>query len=286
MPIYDLGDAVNLRHFVYDRNDALVDATVTLAVTRPDGVTVDPVTVIRTSLGQYDANSYTPVVVGAYRFKWTVVGAVTDVSYGTFQVANPAPSLYCSLPQVKAQLSKETDDDRDDLIEVAIRASSRKIDQITGRRFYADTTASARTFSTLGRTFSAAYGTGLLVDDIASATGLVVAGGSFGVYGSPLTAYYTGPDNALAYGKPISYLMADPGFYNSINSVQVTAMWGWPTVPDEVEAATILLSARLYRRKDSPQGVISSADWGSVRVSRVDPDVEALISHLILPGFA
>lgn len=286
MAIYDLGDAVNLRHFVYDRDDQLTDATVTLAVTRPDGVTVDPVSVTHTSTGQYDANSYTPAAIGTYQFKWTVSGAVTDVSYGTFQVANPAPKLYCSLPQVKAQLSKDTNDERDDLIEVAIRAASRKIDQICGRRFYADTVASARVFSVAGRTFTSPAGLGLLVDDIASATGLLVSGGTYGSYTSTLSAFYTGPDNALTYGQPITFLQAASSFFSPINSVQVTAMWGWPVVPDEVEAATILLAARLYRRKDSPQGVISSADWGSVRVSRVDPDVEALISHLILPGFA
>jgi hypothetical protein len=282
---YDLGAGVNLRYFVYDRDGILTDASVSLGIARPDG-TDDPVTVLHTSTGQYDANTYTPPTTGFYAYKWTVSGAVTDVATGSFLVADPAPSVYCSLAQVKAQLSKDTDDERDDLIEVAIRSASRKIDQITGRRFYADSAASARVFGTAGRTFAAPFGTGLHVDDIASATGLLVSGGSYGSYTSPLSTFYPGPDNALAYGKPITYLMADPGFYSGVNSVQITARWGWPVVPDEVEEACILLAARLYRRKDSPQGVISSADWGSVRVSRVDPDVEALISHLILPGFA
>lgn len=41
--------------------------------------------------------------------------------------------------------------------------------------------------------------------------------------------------------------------------------------------ATLLLAARLYRRRDSLDGTIGWGDMGVVRVGRVDPDVEALI---------
>lgn len=284
MPTYDLGDGVNLRHLVYNRDGQLTDSSVALGVLKPDGTT-DPVATTRSSLGTYDAATYVTTQVGDYEFVWTISGAVTDVSYGSFSVATVAPALYTSLTDVKESLSKDTDDTRDDLIEIAIRAASRKIDQVTGRRFYADRTASARTFPVAGRTFAAPYGTAVRVDDIASATGLLVEGGSAGAYAS-LGTFYPGPDNATVYGQPITYVMADPGFYSGITGVRITARWGWPAVPDEVALATQLLAARLYRRKDSPQGVLTSGDWGSVRVSRVDPDVESLISHLMLAGFA
>lgn len=284
MPTYDLGDGVNLRHLVYNRDGQLTDSSVALGVLKPDGTT-DPVATTRTSLGTYDAATYVTTQIGEYQFVWTISGAVTDVSYGTFTVATVAPALYASLSTVKESLSKETNDVRDDLVEMAIRAASRKIDQVTGRRFYSDRTVSARTFAVMGRTFYGPYGTAIWVDDIASATGLLVEGGSGGIYSS-LATFYTGPDNALTYAQPITHVMADAGFYSGITGVRVTARWGWPSVPDEVVLATQLLAARLYRRKDSPQGVISSADWGSVRVSRVDPDVESLISHLMLAGFA
>lgn len=284
MPIYDLGDGVNLRHYVYDRNDQLTDASISLGIVKPDGTTTS-VTVTHTSLGLYDGNTYVPDQVGNYVAKWTVSGAVTDVSTDYFSVADPAPRNYASLPMVKAQLSKESNDDRDDLIELAIRGASRKIDQVTGRRFYADTVATARTFPTAGRVFKGPYGTAIQTDDIASATGLLVESGYGGNYSS-LTAFTAGPDNAISLGRPVTFVQADPSWIFGINSIRITARWGWPVVPDEVQLATMLLAARLYRRKDSPQGVVSSGDWGSIRVSRVDPDVEALISHLILPGFA
>lgn len=284
MPTYDLGDGVNLRHLVYNRDGVLTDASVALGVLKPDGTT-DPVATTRTSQGTYDGATYVTTQVGDYEFVWTVSGAVTDVSYGAFTVATVAPALYTSLASVKESLSKETDDTRDDLVELAIRAASRKIDQVTGRRFYADRTTSTRTFPVAGRTFPGPYGTAVRVDDIASATGLLVEGGTGGAYSS-LATFYPGPDNAITYGQPIQYVMADPDFYSAITGVRITAKWGWPSVPDEVVLATQLLAARLYRRKDSPQGVLTSGDWGSVRVSRVDPDVEALISHLMLAGFA
>lgn len=285
MATYDLGDGVNLRHYVYDRNDALTDATVALGVTKPDGSSV-PVTVSHTSTGLYDGATYTPDQVGDYVAKWTVTGAVTDVSTDYFTVLDPAPRLYTTLPLVKAQLSKDTDDIRDDLIQQAIGAASRKIDQICGRRFYPDAVPSVRTFSTLARSFTGPYGPAIWVDDIASATSLTVSigtgGGSYASYASPIL----GPDNAVSMGQPITFVQGASGWASGVNSIQVTARWGWPRVPEEVSQAALILAARLYRRKDSPQGVISSADWGSVRVSRVDPDVEALISPYILPGFA
>jgi hypothetical protein len=192
---------------------------------------------------------------------------------------------YAVLATVKDALGKLTTDDRDDLISAAITAASRLIDARTGRRFYLDATASARTFRIQGRTYCDGRAYNLLVDDIGSASGLIVETGSvFSTSWTATTSYAVGPDNALAKGRPVTSLLSLVGW--GYESVRVTAKWGWPTVPDEVAQATQLLAARLYRRKDSPQGVIASGDWGSVRVSRVDPDVEALIAHLILPGLA
>ncbi|MDX2921298.1 hypothetical protein PV370_25695, partial [Streptomyces sp. NE06-03C] len=79
-------------------------------------------------------------------------------------------------------------------------------------------------------------------------------------------------------GPPFSHGVVGAG-------VQVTARWGWPAVPDEIVQATLIQAARLYKRKDSPEGVTGSAEWGVVRLSRRDPDVWALIEHYVLPGF-
>lgn len=191
-------------------------------------------------------------------------------------------TLYTTLATVKAALGKDTADDRDDLIQQAIAAASRQIDRRTGRRFYADVDPSARFYSPTSATMTDLGDLALLVDDIASADDLAVATGSAGSW-TTVDTWEAGPDNALAYGRPITQIRSSYGWVSSLSRVQVTARWGWPAVPDEIAQAAALLAARLYRRKDSPQGVMGSADWGFTRVSRTDPDVEALIAPFIRP---
>jgi hypothetical protein len=284
VPIYDLGDGIPLRHLVYNGDGALTDATVSLTITKPDGSTATP-TVTRTSLGQYDAATYVPDQVGTYAYSWNVVGGVTDVSYGTFAVADPGPPSYVALASVKSALGKLTADDRDDLIVQAISAASRFIERRTGRRFYADRTATARTFPIVGQSMYSAGEQVLLVDDIASLQDLAVSTGSSGNW-SAVQMWDSGPDNAIVYGRPITEIRALSGWLARTGRVQVTARWGWPNVPDEITQATQLLASRLYRRKDSPEGVLGNAEWGTMRVSRIDPDVEALIAPFVIHSIA
>ena len=91
-----------------------------------------------------------------------------------------------------------------------------------------------------------------------------------------------GPDNAAAQGRPATYLWSTVGWVPTSGRLRVTARWGWPAVPDQVVEAAKLLAVRLYRRKDSPQGVLGSSEWGVTRVSAVDPDVEALICPFVV----
>ncbi|MFI6861784.1 phage gp6-like head-tail connector protein [Streptomyces sp. NPDC050421] len=191
---------------------------------------------------------------------------------------------YADRAALKDALSIEVDDTtRDALLDRALAAASRGIDTATGRRFWLDDAASARTYRTAGRTLWADGGEVLNVDDIGAATGLVTATGTAGAW-STVTDVETTPDNALARGRPITGLLLAGGGWGT-QRVQVTAQWGWPAVPDEIEQATLIQAARLYRRKDSPEGVTGSAEWGVVRLSRRDPDVWALIEHFVLPGF-
>jgi hypothetical protein len=279
--MFDVGDAVALRHEVRNTDGVLTNATVALTVTAPSGTTVAP-TITNTSTGIYDAAALVADEAGVWAYAWMVSGTVTDVSAGTFYVVVQAPPAYVTTSSVKSALGKLTSDDRDELIAQAARSASRLIDRRTGRQFWTEVTPSERTFGT-ERAFRDWAGYGLLVDDIADSTGVVVTVG--GVTVSGITY---GPRNAAAYGRPITVLR--PAASTSANpftaEVTVAARWGWPYVPDEVQQAALLLAARLYRRRDSPQGVIGSAEWGAIRVGRFDPDVEALISPFILAGIA
>lgn len=62
-------------------------------------------------------------------------------------------------------------------------------------------------------------------------------------------------------------------------ALQVTAAWGWAAVPAEVKQAALIKAARVFTRKDSPQGVAGFGEFGVVRVSaRMDPDVAEMLN--------
>lgn len=192
---------------------------------------------------------------------------------------------YATLNELKAQLTiPVADTTRNDLLNRANEASARSIDTLCGRRFYADAAATARVYRTAASVLCDPDGEVLLVDDISSLAGLVVETGD-GTTWAEVTDYTPEPHNALVQGRPVTRLRRDDSQWSYDRQVRVTAAWGWPTVPPEVKAANLIQAARLFRRKDSPEGVTGSAEWGMIRLSRIDPDVQALVSHLMLPGF-
>ncbi|WP_405799278.1 phage gp6-like head-tail connector protein [Streptomyces sp. NBC_01506] len=190
---------------------------------------------------------------------------------------------YADRATLKQRMNIEVDDTtRDELLDGVLAAASRGIDTATGRRFYRDETATARTFGISGRLVRRDGAVRLLVDDIGADPVLVETG--LGGSWASLSDYDTAPDNALIRGRPITAL-ARPSSWGSASRARVTARWGWPAVPAEITEATLIQASRLYKRKDSPEGVTGSAEWGVVRLSRRDPDVWALIEHFVLPGF-
>ncbi|MET8401391.1 head-tail connector protein [Streptomyces sp900116325] len=193
---------------------------------------------------------------------------------------------YGSLAALKERLGVEVDDEsRDNLLNSALAAASRGIDRATGRRFWLDETPVQRVFNPGGRVVRECDGERLLIDDIGDVDGLIVETGR-GTSWSAVTGYETSPDNALADEQPITGLLLVSGFWGAATSrVRITARFGWPAIPADVAEAAMIQAARLYRRKDSPEGVTGSAEWGVVRLSRRDPDVWNLIEPYVLPGF-
>lgn len=197
---------------------------------------------------------------------------------------------YVTLDMLKTALKLPDHDQFDDEpLERAIRSASRQVDDFTGRRFYLDDVATARSLPVSGRVSMRRTGEQvLLVDDIGSTVGLTVEIGSLGGTGwSAVADYDTEPGSAIVKGKAITGLVLVNGSwgYGSAARVRVTAAWGWPAVPAQVVEATLIQAVRLFRRKDSPDGVTGSAEWGPIRVGRFDPDVQSLLSKLTLPAF-
>jgi len=60
--------------------------------------------------------------------------------------------------------------------------------------------------------------------------------------------------------------------------VQLTAVYGWPSVPEPITQAVIIQASRIFKRYDSPLGVAGFGDLGAIRVTRaLDPDVAQLV---------
>ncbi|WP_199444459.1 head-tail connector protein [Umezawaea beigongshangensis] len=197
-------------------------------------------------------------------------------------------ALYATLAQLKDQLNIDPDNTEDDeLLQVALASASGGIDDETGRTFGVDAEPVARTLRAAGRTLWDASGMhALLVPDISSAADLLVESGSSTGTWSPITGVQFGPDDALVDGWPITELLHPTMWPAGRTQLRVTARWGWPAVPAKITSACLIWAARLYKRKDSPEGVTASAEWGPVRVSKADPDVKAMIGRFELPGFA
>ncbi len=171
--------------------------------------------------------------------------------------------------------------DQDGDLQRALTRASRAIDDRTGRRFYADADASARTYRTAGR-LAAADGRWLLVVDDIADTSITVELGD-GTAWTAHTDYELDPENAIARGRAVTGLARASW---PASRVRVTARWGWPAVPDPIAEATLLLANRRFMRRDSPEGVAGLAQEGPVRVSRFDPDIEDLVAPYVIPGFA
>lgn len=282
------GDDVAL---VFEAGAVLTSPTVTIAPTAggsavvgptSDGLGVDGTTytyVWQVSSSQAQA-SYTATLEG------TSGGEPVEVEIEVYVTSLP---VYATLAQLKSMITV-TDSDRDSMLVEKIAAASRSIDNTCGapRRFYLDATASARVINPTRRLVQDEDGWHLLVPDIGDVDGLVVEVGRTGAWTDITAQVEAEPLDALDELKPVTSLLRVGGAWpaGAGRRVRVTARWGWPAVPDGVAEATRILAARLFKRKDSPEGVLGSSEWGVIRLSRTDPDVYELIKSYILPGLA
>lgn len=278
MIVKDVGDRVNVRYLAYNADGVLTDATVALAVTSPSGVVSNP-TVTHTATGTYDS-TFDITAAGKWRWVWTASGAIVDVSDDELDAQNPAPTLYASLAELKVVLRIPTSDTADDVELMSRLASAQeRVNGDCGRPhgFGLDASASARIYRPHHEEL-------LSVDDIGSTTGLIVEIGRDTTWSQVDSSLWdTLPENAIADGRAIEQIRRLVGQWPmwGLQRIRVTAQWGWPMVPENIKNATLLLAARLFRRKDSPEGIKGFNDLGVVRVSRYDSDYDNLIGRYI-----
>ena len=186
-------------------------------------------------------------------------------------------NAYCTLNQVKASLRIPVSDTVDDtLLELAINSASRDIDQATERQFFS---ASATRIYTPQDSYI------VNIDDLVSLTTLKTSSAADGVFDTTWTAtdYQLEPLNGITGGisVPFNAIRAVGDYTYPISggeaTVQVTGTFGFTAVPVAIEQATVLLASRIFKRNDSPGGVMGFGDLGVIRIGRMDPDIDRLI---------
>jgi hypothetical protein len=192
---------------------------------------------------------------------------------------------YATLAQVKSAL-RITDNVDDSLLEMAIESASRVIDEYTNRIFYNAGTAV--------RYYAPSDDFNVDIDDLISLTTLATMNDDDQIYDTTWTStdYQLEPLNGFADGiyQPYNHIRA-VGDYTFLTlggeaTIKVTGVFGWNAVPIQVTQATVIQASRIYKRLDSPLGIISG-ELGSMRVgARIDPDVAQLVDSLRRIRFA
>jgi hypothetical protein len=193
---------------------------------------------------------------------------------------------YCSLAEIKAAL-RITDNIDDSLLETAVESASRLVDGFAGRNFYSNGSAT--------RYFTPEDSIVCEIDDLISLTRLEVSADLDGVFDQiwAATDYQLEPLNGRADGLtgwPATRIRAVGDFVFGTNigeaSVKVIGTWGWSAAPVAIKQATIIQGSRIFKRLDSPLGVLSAPDLGYIRVgTRLDPDVQQLVEPYRLARF-
>lgn len=185
---------------------------------------------------------------------------------------------YCTLAELKASLAISDSID-DTPLEAAITATSRMIDDYTGRFFYQNGTAQAP----VSRYYTPLDPWTMNMDDNYTIT-QVATDDNFNQTWDTVWAtsdYMLEPVNNPQRGWPVNRILAIGRYvwpYYLPQSCRITGIWGWNAVPAEVNMATLIQAARLFTRRQSPFGIAGSPDLGTVRLSaKLDADVETLL---------
>lgn len=188
---------------------------------------------------------------------------------------------YATAAQLRTHLGDTGSTLTTELLERAINATSRSIDKWCGRRFWQDGTVQVRTYRPEDP-YEA------WTDDISTTTGLIVktdtsGDGTYATTWSS-TDYQLEPlnanvqDAAYAWWRLVAidrYTFPTP---TRRPTLQVTAKFGWPVVPPEVEEACLLRAAAIFKRSEAVFGIAGFGEFGVVRIGRQDPDVVELLS--------
>lgn len=187
---------------------------------------------------------------------------------------------YCTAAELKTRL-RVTDANDDTLIQAAVETASRQVERYCRRQFNDAGVTSSRVYYATSRTLA-------MVDDFHTTTGLVIATDTTydGTYANiwPDTAYLLEPLNGVhggTTGWPYWRIRAvEAEFFGRDRrpGLQVTARWGWASVPAPIKEGTLALAEELFKMKDSPYGIAGMGEFGFVRI-RENPKIVSLLMN-------
>jgi hypothetical protein len=183
---------------------------------------------------------------------------------------------YATLAQIKAA-TRITDAIDDALLEMAIESASRMIDSECDRAFYSSGTAT--------RDYVPNDSYVVDTDDLTEIVSVKIDDDGDGSFGITLQTsdYQTEPLNQRVSGNayPIYRLRMIGDYLLPIwakqATVRIEGVFGFTPLPVQITQACVIQSSRIYKRLDSPLGVLGMNELGVVRVGKVDPDVAQLI---------
>lgn len=164
-------------------------------------------------------------------------------------------------------------------MENAINAASRMIDKHCGRIFY-DSGAAARVFNNDNP---------LVVNvpqDFHTVTSIKTDSTGDGTFDVTWSAgdYQLEPLNGVRDGQPgwpANRIVAVGTRTLPVGRearIEITASWGWQAVPADVKQACYIQSHRVFTRAEAPTGVIGVGEFGAIRLTSVDRDVETILN--------
>lgn len=175
----------------------------------------------------------------------------------------------------------------DDQIAAAVTSASREIDGHCRRRFYADAAATARVFHRVDNHSAR-------IDDaiVGTITTIELDTGTDRTWAKTLTAgeWIAYPLNGIGdTGEPwpvtkirtAGELTIPVDNTAGLPTVRVTARWGWPSVPQPVKQATLIVAAEIYKLREAPFGVAGFDTYGAVRIKSL-PQVERMLGPYVL----
>jgi hypothetical protein len=301
---YDSVNEIALIANTFESGSPLVPAdptTVSCVITDPAGISVvhtyngaSPADIVKVSAGKYTLSAACSPsaagIDGLWSYEWIGTGAVSDVQPGTWRVLPvPLSNWYCGLEELKSRLSiTGTNDDYE--AQLAIQSTAGWIEEYCGRHFRRITET---------RTFQPDNVWLLGIDDLVSVSAFNVDQDGDGTFEQ---AWVQGTDYQLRFGdhrynqnsagwprpyRQAQVIQSGKWFpftwpYSHFDRVQITGIWGWPSVPSPVSQANLILAADFFKFKDAPFGVAGMADYGVVRIQQ-NPWLTELLRSFINP---